>query len=181
VKGPLDISQTLLAAGVPHELVRLPRRIASAHELGDALGVPDEQCLAVRAVEAGDAAWAVGSAPAVPLSLERLSAVLGAATIHVLGPDETSALTGYTAALVAPVALPDGLPLLVDAVVGEHPVVYTATGDPSTALALRTVDLLTHTGARVDAISVPRVVPLPGLHLGEPRVAATRPRRVVVG
>ena len=158
--GPSDVRRELLAAELPHEFVRLPRRIASADELPDVLDQPASSCVVVRVYETDRGRRAVlvpaGTMPD-PVALARAT---GARVIGLASATGTSLCTDFTATLVAPVCLPRDLPVLADASLARSDVVYTATGDGGTALRIRPVDLLLHTSARVDALTSPGLVPM---------------------
>src|SRR3954454_7689095 len=59
MKDALDVHRSLLAAEVPHEVVRLPRIVLSADEIPDVLGLPAARCVAVRLYRADDRLAAV--------------------------------------------------------------------------------------------------------------------------
>jgi prolyl-tRNA editing enzyme YbaK/EbsC (Cys-tRNA(Pro) deacylase) len=165
VKGPLDLSRDLLAADVSHEFVRLPRRIMASEELPGVLGVRPEACVVVHVFETDARPVAVALPAGFVVSPSALVRALGATDIVAAPPMVTNAVTDFTAGLVAPVALPADLELLVDASLGLQSVLYTATGDGGTALKIRSRDLLRHVGARVDSFAAPHLVPVPGLRL----------------
>lgn len=173
--GPLDIHRLLLAADVPHEVVQLPRRVAAAEEIAEALGVPSRACAVVHVVFADSSPHAIVLAAGARWSPARLAAVLKAVELRVADPAETSAVTQYSAGLVSPLALPAGLPVLVDAALAAGEMVYLPTGETATALKMRTRDLLTATGALVDALAEPPSVFLAATpHEGRPVHFVTR-------
>jgi prolyl-tRNA editing enzyme YbaK/EbsC (Cys-tRNA(Pro) deacylase) len=155
MKGALDIHRELLARGVPHEIERLPRVVLQADEIPDALGLPPAQCLTVRMSVADGELIAVGVPAGQAPDRGALLAAVGAQSIRPATVVEINTRTDYAARLVAPVLLPDDVPLFVDAAIGAYDVVYTATGDTGTALGIRTGDLLVVTGARVADLSKP--------------------------
>lgn len=158
--GPMDVSRELLAAEIPHEFVRLPRRIASADELPDVLEVPPRCCVVVRVYETERGRSAVLlPAGAMPVPA-RLARAAGARVTGLATPTATSLCTDFTATLVAPVCLPPDLPVVADAALGGSDVLYAATGDGGTAVKIRAADLLRHTGARVDTLTKPALAPL---------------------
>jgi Cys-tRNA(Pro)/Cys-tRNA(Cys) deacylase len=154
VKSALDVHRALLAAGVDHEMVRLPAPIAGADDLPQALTVDATACVVVRCyrttgpdgkhalcgvlVRAGD----------TPDPVSLLDAV-GAVSVRPATAAEVNEATDYAAALVSPICLPDDVPLFADAAVGETEVVYAATGEGGVALGIRTHDLLIASHARV--------------------------------
>jgi prolyl-tRNA editing enzyme YbaK/EbsC (Cys-tRNA(Pro) deacylase) len=157
VRGALDVHQALLAADVPHEIVRLDTRITSADELPRALGL-DAGCLAVRCYRAtGDDGSDAFAAVLVPAGATpepgALLLALAARAVRPALAGEVNLVTDCAAGLVTPVALPPQVVLLADAAVGGTDVVYTAVGEGGLALGIRTRDLLVTTGARVATLT----------------------------
>jgi Cys-tRNA(Pro)/Cys-tRNA(Cys) deacylase len=156
--GPLDIHQYLLAHDVHHEIVRLPRPIASADHLREALGVPAARCLAVHpfraGTPAGDVLVLVLSPSDATFDLPTLAANLAELLHDDLGPtadltpakpDTVSSRTDYLAGHLAPLLLPaDVIVVATQSVVDlANSIIYTASGDGGTALGIRATDLLT--------------------------------------
>ncbi len=73
--------------------------------------------------------------------MEAVRRTVGARTVRPAHPDLVNAATEYAANLVCPLLLPDTMPLLVDHRLvdglNSDDVVYTATGEASTALGIR--------------------------------------------
>jgi prolyl-tRNA editing enzyme YbaK/EbsC (Cys-tRNA(Pro) deacylase) len=163
MRGPLDVTRELIAADVLHEIVHLRRRIDDVTELPEVLGLPGTSCVAVRLYDAGDllagellvAALLPADAAAATTAL---AAAAGVSTVRRAGPATVSAATDYVASLVCPVGLPAGVRAVAHSGLAAQEVVYTATGDGSTALKIRTADLLALTGAAVASIVEPGVV-----------------------
>ncbi len=149
MQNALSIHRLLLEHQTAHEIVRLPHLITSADELPEVLGLPAVRCLCTRLYAGGDA---------LPLRNRRLAAVIVTAgtwpsTGSVAGaldvgdvwpapPDLVNEATDYAAHLIAPLMLPDRIALLIDERATRlTDVVYTATGECSTALGIRTLDL----------------------------------------
>ncbi|WP_242908631.1 aminoacyl-tRNA deacylase [Actinomadura terrae] len=151
MKDALAIHRALLEREIAHEIVRLPVAIARADELPGALGLPADRCLATRVyacVHSSDGAFrgrrfltgvivAAGRRPAA----EAVRVAAGARLIRPARADLINSVTEYAAGLVCPLLLPGSMPLLIDRrLVDDLPgdeVVYTATGEPSTALGIR--------------------------------------------
>ena len=158
MKGALDVHRELLARDVPHEMVRLPSRAASADDLPRLLGLT-AGCVTVRVYEvvrdSGRSFAAVlvpsGQLPDPGLLLD----ALGARSVRPARPDAVNAATDYAAALVGPVCLPDDVELLADTALGSSDVCYCAVGEGEVVLGIRTRDLLVTTGARVATLSGP--------------------------
>ena len=159
MRGPLDLSRELLAADVLHEIVHLRRRIDDVIELPDVLGVPPTAVLAVRLYDAGPRLLAAlvpaGVVPATT-ALARAAGTTG--RLVPTAPHRVIAVTDYNPSLLPPVGLPPDVRALADAALRDQEVVYTATGDGSTALKIRGADLLALTGAAVARLVEPGLV-----------------------
>jgi Cys-tRNA(Pro)/Cys-tRNA(Cys) deacylase len=160
MKDALAIHRDLLARGVPHEIVRLRRIILTADELPDALGLSPGQCVAVRVYEADDELVAVcvpaGATPA-PSALLKAT---GARRIGIAPVARINAETDFAGGLVAPLLLPDHVPVFADASLASREVLYTPTGESGTALGIHSRDLLIMSRARVAALLTPTLVDL---------------------
>lgn len=158
MKGALDVHRELLARDVPHEMVRLPGRAASAEDLPRLLGLVGG-CVTVRVYEVVRAH--ASSFAAVLLPSGRLPEpaalldALGARSVRPARPDVVNAVTDYAAALVGPVCLPSEVELLADAAIGSSEVCYCAVGEGEVVLGIRTLDLLVTTGARIATLTGP--------------------------
>lgn len=158
MRGPIDVTRELLAADVAHEIVHLRRRIDDAAELPGVLGVASRSCLAVRLYES-DRGLVAALVPAdrAPATTA-LARAAGAERVTTSDPRRVSALTDFHPSLVAPVGLPEGVTTVADAALRDADVVYTPTGDGSTALKIHAGDLLSITGATLAALVEPGVV-----------------------
>ncbi|ACZ00482.1 MULTISPECIES: aminoacyl-tRNA deacylase [Thermomonospora] len=158
MKDALTIHRTLLEREIAHEIVRLPRPIAHADDLPGALGLPPERCPVTRMYHCLDALrgerfLAALITPAGSRTvLEPVRRALGARLIRPARPDLINSVTDYHADLVCPLLLPDAVPVLIDRAglggVAPDEVVYTPTGEPLTALAVRMADLRELSGAK---------------------------------
>jgi prolyl-tRNA editing enzyme YbaK/EbsC (Cys-tRNA(Pro) deacylase) len=159
VKGPLDVHRELLAAGVPHEIVRLPTAVQSADDFPDVLSLPPTACVSVRMYEADGVLHALAVPASAPTRSVTLARALGARHVDVAPVDLVNRVTDFATAFVSPVCLPPAVVLVVDAVLGTSDILYAATGDSGTVLKIRSRDLLVHTDARVAALTAPVGVP----------------------
>ncbi len=155
MRGPLDLSRELLAEDVLHEIVRLRRHIGDALELPDALDLPPTACLTARLYEAEDELLlTLVPAGGVPATTA-LARAAGVRRVRPVEAGRVSELTEYHPALVPPLGLPVAVRTVADAALADTEVVYTPTGDGSTALKIRAADLLALTGAVVAALVEP--------------------------
>jgi prolyl-tRNA editing enzyme YbaK/EbsC (Cys-tRNA(Pro) deacylase) len=149
LRGPIDLSRELLEADVLHEIVHLRRRIDDAVELPDVLDVPPEECFAVRLYDS-DAGLLAALVPAESLpATTALANAVRCRIVRPIDPGRVSAVTDYHPLLVSPIGLPRDVRTVADATLALQDVVYTPTGDGSTALKIRAHDLLDLTGADV--------------------------------
>ena len=155
MKSALDVHRALLAADVPHEMVRLRTPALTGDDLPRSLGVPRDCCAVVRCyrvtrrdgtTHVGAVLLRSGDTPDPASLLDAFQAV----SIRPATGAEVNAATDYASSLVSPVCLPDGVPLLADAAVGGGAdVMYAPTGESGVALGIHTRDLLVASGARV--------------------------------
>jgi prolyl-tRNA editing enzyme YbaK/EbsC (Cys-tRNA(Pro) deacylase) len=158
MRDALDIHRMLLERETLHEIVRLPRAIANADELPKALGLPAKHCLATRVYLVSPAPMGERHLAAVVVTagvrpkVESLLGPLGGREVRPAPPDLVNAATEYAAGLVAPLLLPESMPVLIEQRVIDSlhidDVVYTATGEPRTALGIRALDLFALSGAK---------------------------------
>jgi prolyl-tRNA editing enzyme YbaK/EbsC (Cys-tRNA(Pro) deacylase) len=156
VRGALDVHRELLARDVPHEVVRLPVRLASADDLPAALGL-EHGCVAVRCYLVARADRSSFAAVLVPAGAvpapEALLDALAARSVRPARPEQVNAATDSTAGLVCPVGLPPEVEVLADAALERSPTSYCALGEGGVALGIRTPDLLEVTGARTAVLT----------------------------
>lgn len=166
MRGPLDITRELLAAEILHEIVHLPRRIDDAAELPAVLDLPVGFCVAVRLFDADDDLVAALLPAQVVASTGAVARAARARQARPTRPERVSAVTDYHPSLVCPVGLPDAVRTIADRALRDREVVYTATGDGSTALKIRTADLLALVGATLATLTEPGAAVL-GSHTDE--------------
>lgn len=158
MKGALDVHRELLGRDVPHEMVRVPGRAASADDLPRLLGLlrgcVSTRCYVVSRDDGESFAAVLVPAGRIPDPAALLLA-LDARSVSPARPDVVSSVTDYLPGLVGPLCLPDAVELLADAALGESDVCYCAVGEAQVVLGIRTRDLLVTTGARVAALTGP--------------------------
>ncbi|WP_433465463.1 aminoacyl-tRNA deacylase [Spirillospora sp. CA-128828] len=173
MKDALAIHRALLEWETVHEIVRLPVAMADADELPKALGLPAERCLVTRvysceSVRRGQRFLTGVIVPAGrPPQAEAVRLAVGARTVRPAPADVVNAVTEYAAGLVCPLLLPDSMPLLIDhSLVDGLPaddVVYTATGEASTALGIRAASLYALCHAKPVDLPAPPSTPATGM------------------
>jgi len=148
MKDALAIHRWLLTHQVHHEIVRLPRAMTCVEELPETIYAAPERCVSVTVFEVAprvgrEFVVAIVSALAHPPWPGAVGGLLRVRRVRPAPAHVVNTATDYAAGLVAPLLLPDGLPVLIDdRVRADTERVYTATGDRHTALTLRALDLL---------------------------------------
>jgi prolyl-tRNA editing enzyme YbaK/EbsC (Cys-tRNA(Pro) deacylase) len=154
MKSALDVHRNLLAADVPHEMVRLRIPALTGDDLPRALGTPRETCAVVRCYRVtrrdgtthlGAVLLRSGDTPDPSSLLDAFAAV----SIRPATGAEVNAATDFASSLVSPISLPADVLLLADAALGGSDVLYTPTGESGVALGIHTRDLLVASGARI--------------------------------
>ncbi|HHT01178.1 MAG TPA: YbaK/EbsC family protein [Firmicutes bacterium] len=69
--------------------------------------------------------------------------------MRLANPEETLSITGFPPGGVCPFALPEELPVLVDASLSRYPVVYAAAGTANSAVPISAEQLIRLTGGQV--------------------------------
>ncbi len=194
--GPLDIHQHLLAHDIHHEIVRIRRAEPTAAQLPESLSIGPDRCVLAHLFEvegAGDERFILAlatadiapsdprlivaietflseTAPSGSTLARRRSRRPARASVKVrpAGPELVSSHTDYLASHLAPLLLPADIVVVATPNLAELSmnVVYTATGDGGTALAIRASDLLDTSKARL----LGPLGELATLVLDEPRV-----------
>jgi Cys-tRNA(Pro)/Cys-tRNA(Cys) deacylase len=135
----------LLAPGVP-----MPTVISAAA----AVGVSPELVLKILLFAGDDGSHVVAIANGTRrVSQQLLSAASGLARPRPAKPDVVFEITGYPAGGVAPLGLPNGLPVIVDVNVIALPVAYGGGGQDDLLLRLRPADIV-----RLNSAQMARIV-----------------------
>ena len=73
--------------------------------------------------------------------------------LHFAGADEILAVTGFVQGAVAPIGLPDAVPVIFDETIGRLARCNISSGDPQAGLELAAADLIRVARGRVAAIA----------------------------
>jgi Cys-tRNA(Pro) deacylase len=139
-----SVDYELLAPGVP-----MPTVIAAAA----AIGVNAELILKTLLFAGEDGSFVVAIANGTRrVSPRLLSAASGLARLRPATPEAVFDVTGYPAGGVAPLGLPDNLPVVVDQKVAALPVAYGGGGQDDLLLRLRPAEIILLNRARTARI-----------------------------
>jgi prolyl-tRNA editing enzyme YbaK/EbsC (Cys-tRNA(Pro) deacylase) len=141
VRSSTDVQETLAAAGVEHEIIRLRSSSRTARLAADALGVPvtDVVKSLVFLVDAHPVLVLVPGDAAV--DAEALARELGAQEATLASGQEARSLTGFEPGAVPPVALATTLPVVADPGAFTPEVVYCGGGTTTAMLRIGSADL----------------------------------------
>src|SRR5918993_2617681 len=140
-----QIEAEFIAPGVPMPTVR-----AAAM----AIGVPEDQILKTLLFvnKAGRYVVAIANGTG-KVSRTRLSEASGLEMPRAAPPESVLAVTGYPAGGVAPIGLPDDLPVIVDQGVANLPMVFAGGGTDNLLLRLDPADVI-----RLNRATIARIV-----------------------
>ncbi|HTX70687.1 MAG TPA: YbaK/EbsC family protein [Thermoleophilia bacterium] len=136
-----DVSEALVAAGLPHEIIHLPSSSRTAQLAADALGVavPDVvKSLVFLADGRAVVTLVPGDATVDTLALAR---ELGVHEVTLARGREVREWTGYKPGAVPPVGLATALPVVADPGVFVPEVVYCGGGTSTAVLRARSAGL----------------------------------------
>jgi Cys-tRNA(Pro) deacylase len=134
----------VLAPGVP-----MPTVPAAAA----AIGVPENQILKTLLFVGKDGQYVVAIACGTRrVSRDILAEVSGVHRPRPAGPDAVASVTGYPAGGVAPIGLPEDVPVIVDTSVAALPVAYGGAGREDLLLRIDPRDVIRLNRAQVASI-----------------------------
>lgn len=149
MKDVLDIHRALLGRGVPHEVIRLPRAIATADEIPDVTGLPAGRCAAVRHYLVDGRLVAVVAPAGSPVRPAAVLAALDATTLVAAPAGLVNRVTDYALALASPLLQPAEVTVLMDLALLREEVLYIPTGDSGTVIGIPSATLAAESDARL--------------------------------
>jgi Cys-tRNA(Pro)/Cys-tRNA(Cys) deacylase len=152
------ITDLLDAHGVPYRLLPHAEAVFTVEAAARQRGVlPEEMVKSILLREAGqDGRYVMACVPgAGRVAPKAVLAALGEGwrRLHFASAEEIRAVTGCVQGAVAPVGLPDDLPVIFDAAIGRLTRCNISSGDPLCGLELSAADLIRVTGGRLAAIT----------------------------
>jgi Cys-tRNA(Pro) deacylase len=153
---PPHLLAFLAEHGVNHDIVAPGVPMPTVPAAADAIGVAVEQILKTLLFEDREGGFVVAIACGIGrVDRARLAVAAGAAKLRVADAPAVLRVTGYPAGGVAPLALPDHLPVIVDAAVVELPVVWGGAGREELLLRVAPADIVRLNNATVAEIVAP--------------------------
>jgi Cys-tRNA(Pro) deacylase len=155
VPGTTPAIEAVLAAGIPHRVVRT-ERASSAEESAQFQGIETRQLLRTIVVRRGEDDYLFVLVPAGRrFDWPKLRELLGVRRMSLPDADEARAVTGYERYTITPFGSSRALPVIADAAIVEEPVVSVGGGGFGINLHLAPADLVAALGAQVADVSVP--------------------------
>jgi prolyl-tRNA editing enzyme YbaK/EbsC (Cys-tRNA(Pro) deacylase) len=143
VRSSVDVHNFLLDSDVPHEISSLPGPLRDLADAPEVLGLPS--VAVARSVVLADEQGVVVVVVPARSDLDQAA-----------DAEQAPARTGYLLHVVPPVALEGPAEVVVDRLVAEQDVVYTAAGEAGMILKVRGPDLVKATNALVVPVARPR-------------------------
>ncbi len=76
------------------------------------------------------------------VDFKKVKALRGGRRVRLAGPEDVAARTGFKVGAVSPVALPDGIPVYLDASLKRYETVYPAAGETNNMFVTTPAELL---------------------------------------
>ncbi|MGA1145902.1 MAG: YbaK/EbsC family protein [Candidatus Nanopelagicales bacterium] len=150
--GPLEqqsvirVRETLARLGATGEIKHLDDSARTAKEAADALGIEVGQIASSLIFLAEGEPVLVVASGGHRVDTDKLSGVLGGATITKANADDVRNATGFAIGGVAPVGHPEPLRTIVDIALSQYDVVWAAGGHPHCVFPTNYDELLRITG-----------------------------------
>jgi Cys-tRNA(Pro) deacylase len=147
--------EALVAAGVPHRVVRT-ERASSAEESARFQDIATHQLLRTIVVRRGEGDYLFVLVPGGRrFDWPKLRAHLGVTRLSMPDADEARAITGYERGAITPFGSRERLPVILDRAGTEPGIVAIGGGAHGVNVHLAPADLIAATGATVADLSVP--------------------------
>ncbi|RJP51449.1 MAG: hypothetical protein C4583_08595 [Anaerolineaceae bacterium] len=143
MKDTPPVSQRLTELGILHRVFRHAGQVTSLEQAASERGQVPEQVVRSIVFRLGEGRFAmVLIAGAAQISWPALRAHFGQSRLTMADPEEVLRATGYRVGTVAPIGLPNPLPVLIDASVLVHDEISMGSGMSNTGIILKRDDLL---------------------------------------
>lgn len=152
----VDLNVHLVSAGVAHEFFRVEQRTRHPGDLAAAFDVDPSAMAETTVLTApghGQTVLAVGPAGST-IDVAAVVRATGIAGLRRARPLAAARVTGFPADWIPPVALDDGVQLVMDPALASLDVLYAPGGEPGLLVGIRTEDLLA-SGVLVAPVAVP--------------------------
>jgi Cys-tRNA(Pro) deacylase len=147
--------EALLAAGVPHRVVRT-ERASSAEESARFQGIATNQLLRTIVVRRGEGDYLFVLVPGGRrFDWPKLRAHLGVTRLSMPDAEEARAITGYERGAITPFGARERLPVILDQAGADAEIVAIGGGAHGVNVHLSPAALIAATGATVADLSVP--------------------------
>lgn len=148
---PNDLEAFIRARGIAAALLRDVGDTPTVTDAAEVLGVPAEQVVKTLLflVDGRPVVFITNGPARVDERLLAQHFGVGRKKVKIADPDTVLSLTGYPAGGVPPFGHRSPLPVLVDARILEHPVVYGGGGDDRTMLRVTPGEIVRVTKAKV--------------------------------
>lgn len=152
MKSSVDVHNFLLERDIPHELVPTNDRYRSPDRIAALLDLPVEQVGGVVLFGGPDEPVAALVPAGRTPDPRRVAKASGRSSVEELPSDDVVELTEFLPEALPPVALPEGIRVVMDRGLHRQEVVYFPGGEVNSVLKIRAQDLARAADARVASI-----------------------------
>ncbi len=130
------------AAGIAKEIRSFDESTHNSELAAKTLGVAVGQIAKTILLMVDDAPVVVVISGDRRVDFRKVKALRGGRKVRLAGPEDVTARTGFKVGAVSPVALPDGIPVYVDASLKRFETVYPAAGETNNMFVTTPAELL---------------------------------------
>ncbi len=130
------------AAGIVKEIHTFGESTHNSELAAKSLGVAVGQIAKTILVMVDDGPVVVVISGDRRVDFKKVKALRGGRKVRLAGPDDVTTRTGFKVGAVSPVALPDGIPVYLDASLKRFDTVYPAAGETNNMFATSPAELL---------------------------------------
>ncbi len=130
------------AAGIVKEIHTFGESTHNSELAAKSLGVAVGQIAKTILVMVDDGPVVVVISGDRRVDFKKVKALRGGRKVRLAGPDDVTTRTGFKVGAVSPVALPDGIPVYLDASLKRFDTVYPAAGETNNMFATSAAELL---------------------------------------
>ncbi len=141
-RGAEQVRAFFEAAGIAKEIHTFDESTHNSELAAKSLGVAVGQIAKTILIMVDDAPVVVVISGDRRVDFKKVKALRGGRRVRLAGPEDVTACTGFKVGAVCPVALPDGIPVYLDASLKRFETVYPAAGETNNMFVTTPAELL---------------------------------------
>lgn len=147
MQSSIDVHNHLQELGIQHEIYKLPEPAGSLELAAASVGLTTKQVARARLIRVSRKPVMVITPADRKVSNTKLAFEAGGGSVEPINPSEVARISGFFPEYLPPVGLKTPVPCYIDYFTLKEDVVYTATGESTAILKIRSYDLVRATGA----------------------------------